>query len=92
MKVDSASSSRDLVHTWAASGRVFAVTVGSLVALTSLMVNTPIHVASFRGALAFALVRVLTTLGCWLVPRVVGPDVLSTETGQPQDGAEVGES
>ena len=88
MKVDSATNPGDLVHAWTASGRVFAVTVGSLVALTSHMVNAPIHIASFRGALAFAVVRGLTALGCWLVPRVVGPEGLQPE-GEPfVEGAE----
>jgi len=73
MNVDTAGSPRDLVHAWAASGRVFAVAVGSLVALISLMSNAPLHVASFRGALAFVALRGLTSVGQWLVPRVSAP-------------------
>ncbi len=86
MKVDSASSPRDLVRTWTASGRVFAVTVGSLVALISLMVNAPIHIASFRGATAFAVVRSLTALGGWLLPRVLGPAEGEGADEQPENG------
>ena len=81
MKVDSAMSTSDLVRTWAASGRIFAVTAGSLVALVSLMANTPIHVASIRGGIAFMVVRALTSLGGWLLPRV-------TELEEPQQADE----
>ena len=88
MKVDSADSSRDLVHTWTASGRVFAVTVGSLVALISLMVNAPILVASYRGAIAFAVVRGLTALGSWLLPRALGADEDGVVDEQADKGPE----
>lgn len=81
MKVDSAVNTWDLVRTWTASGRIFAVTAGSLVAFISLMANTPIHVASFRGGVAFLVVRGLTSLGGWLLPRV-------TEPAEPQRAGE----
>lgn len=70
MNADSAGSTRALLNAWAASGRVFAVSVASLVALISLMSNAPLHVASLRGAIALAAVRALTAAGQWLVPRV----------------------
>ena len=92
MKVDSAGSSRDLVRTWIASGRVFAETDGSLVALISLMVNAPIHIASFRGAIAFAVVRGVMALGSWLLPRVLGPADTEAADEQPENGPEAFDS
>jgi len=91
MKVDSAVSTRDLVHTWTASGRIFAVTVGSLVALISLMANAPIHVASLRGVIALMVVRGLTALGSWLLPRVTEPEEPAQADDPLAPGLEVGE-
>jgi hypothetical protein len=91
MKVDSAMSTRDLVRTWTASGRIFAVTAGSLVAFISLMANTPIHVASFRGGIAFLVVRALTSLGSWLLPRVTEPAEPQRTDETVSPGLEAGE-
>ena len=91
MKVDSAMSTRDLVRTWTASGRVFAVTSGSLVAFISLMANAPLHIASFRGVIAFTVVRALTSLGSWLLPRVTEPEAPQEAEEPLASGLEVRE-
>ena len=70
MNVDSAGGSAPLVEVWLASGRQLAVTVGSAVALISLLSDAPVRIASLRGAIAWGVVLALTSVGTWLVPRV----------------------
>ena len=56
------------------------------------MVNAPIHIASFRGAIAFAVVRGVMALGSWLLPRVLGPADTEAADEQPENGPEAFDS
>lgn len=59
-----------MVHAWLASGRRIAVTVGSSVALISLISDAPVRIASLRGAIAWGAVLALVSVGTWITPRV----------------------
>jgi hypothetical protein len=70
MNVDSAIGPGPLVRAWLASGRSLAVTVGSAVALISLLNDAPVRIASLRGAIAWGAVLALVGVGSWITPRV----------------------
>lgn len=80
MSVDKANGPAPLVDAWRASGRQVSVAVGAAAALLSLLSDAPIHVASLRGAIAFAATLAATTVGAWFAERAWTPG--------PTDGAE----
>ncbi len=91
MNVDSAIGPGPLVQAWLASGRQLAVTAGSSVALISLLSDAPIRIASLRGAIAWAAVLTLTSIGSWLAPRVFQtdePEEDELESGSALDPAQ----
>lgn len=69
MKVDIYSDLGALVETWRAVGRRVAVAIGALVALLSLVSDAPVRIASWRGALAWAAVLAVTSVGAWFAHR-----------------------
>lgn len=76
MQVDSSLGPRPLVLAWRASGLRLAVAAGASVALLSLFGDTPVRIASLRGAIAWAAVLAVTSLGsafaarAWQAPPV----------------------
>lgn len=56
-----------------AFGRRLAAFTGALVALASLIADTPLSVASLRGALATLALIGLTRVAEWLSERTVSP-------------------
>lgn len=69
MTVDSRTGKRSLDRAWRASGRRLAVTFGAATALISLLNDTPVRIASLRGALAWGLVLSITSIGAWVLMR-----------------------
>ena len=69
MPVDSRNGRRALDLAWRASGRRLAVTFGAATGLISLLNNTPVRVASLRGAVAWGVVLSLTSIGAWVLSR-----------------------
>lgn len=88
--VDSAVGPDALIQAWLASGRRFAVVIGSTVALLSLLGDTPVRIASFRGAIALGTVLALTNAGAWLLPRIEGArgDSEAEFDGEPEPDVE----
>ncbi len=88
MSVDSANGSAPLVHALHASGRRFAVIIGSSVALLSLFNDTPVWVASFRGAMALGAVLAATSIGSWFTRRAwVSPPEPEPDESEDAEGA-----
>ncbi|QDV05024.1 hypothetical protein Poly30_05190 [Planctomycetes bacterium Poly30] len=58
-----------LAQAWRAVGHRIAVIAGSATAFLSLLQHTPVHVASFRGALVWTAVLTTTSLGAWLAQK-----------------------
>ncbi|MCY3001663.1 MAG: hypothetical protein NTV21_07655 [Planctomycetota bacterium] len=63
-----------LAAAWLAFGRRIAAAGGALAALISLFFDTPVWVASLRGALAWLALRVLVRLLAHLQVASIGPD------------------
>jgi hypothetical protein len=59
---------------WLALGRRAAVAGGSLAALLSLYFDTPVWVASLRGALTWIALRVIVRLTAHAQLASIGPD------------------
>jgi len=76
-----------LAEAWRALGRQLAVVAGSGVALLSLIQDTPVRIASLRGAMTWASVLAITSLGAWLAVRTWrAPEVEPTDAAA--DGPE----
>lgn len=63
-----------LAAAWLAFGRRAAVAGGALAALVSLFFDTPVWVASLRGALAWIAIRVLVRLCAHAQLASIGSD------------------
>ena len=87
MSVDKPTGPTPLVDTWRASGRQVSVAVGAAAALLSLLSDAPIHVASLRGAFAFAATLAATALGAWFAERAWTPGPVDEAEPAP-DAAE----
>ena len=86
MFVDSSNGSAPLVHALQTSGRRMAAIIGSSVALLSMFNDTPVRVASLRGAIAMGAVLTVTSVGCWFVRGAwvtpPEPEAAETEDGE----------
>ncbi|MEO0662098.1 MAG: hypothetical protein AAFZ87_11215 [Planctomycetota bacterium] len=81
------STPGSLLAAWRAVGHQAAVTLGAAVALLSLLADTPVHVASLRGGIAWAATLVATSVGAWLLDRTyVARDAVAAE--DDEEGAE----
>lgn len=69
MAVDSAFGPSLLVNALRASGRQYAVACGALVALLSLFNDTPVRVASMRGAVTWGALLLVVSAGTWFAER-----------------------
>ena len=69
MAVDSAFGPSLLVHAMRASGRQYAVACGALVALLSLFNDTPVRIASLRGAVTWGSLLLVVSAGIWFAER-----------------------
>ncbi len=63
-----------LAAAWLAFGRRIAAAGGALAALVSLFFDTPVWVASLRGALAWLALRLLVCLLAHVQVASIGPD------------------
>lgn len=88
MSVDKATGPAPLVDALRASGRQVSVAVGAAAALLSLLSDAPIHVASLRGAIAYAATLAATSVGAWFAERAWTPS--TAEEAEP--GPDVGET
>lgn len=78
---------RPLLRALAASGRHYAVACGAGIALLSLLNDTPVHVASLRGAIAWGSVLLAVRLGGWSAARAwVDPPAPPPEEGLEPHG------
>ena len=58
-----------LAQAWRAVGHRIAVIAASATAFVSLLQHTPVHIASFRGALVWAATLTTTSMGAWLAQK-----------------------
>lgn len=92
MVVDSASGPSSLVRALRASGRQYAVACGSFVALLSLFNNTPVHVASMRGAIAWGSLLLAVSAGIWFAERAWPPPPSEDDELEGEEGADAAEA
>lgn len=77
-----------LAQAWRALGAQLAVIGGSGVALVSLFQDTPVRVASLRGAATWAAILAFTSVGAWLAPRTWrAPEVEADEESEDDEAA-----
>ena len=82
------STPGSLLAAWRAVGHPAAVTLGGAVAQLSLLADTPVHVASLRGGIAWAATLVATSVGAWLLDRTY----VARESAPVEPDEEAGEA
>ena len=77
--VDISGDAVSLRQVWSSFGHRAAALSGSAIALTSLLLHVPVHVACLRGAIAWATVLSVVHASAWLTERTAPPEVDGTD-------------